>query len=463
MSVDFFVQEIILQIYGRTLMSLDNKVIWSEGMFLNPQHFQQQERYFQQYVDGRCSAFGGYGWGLHEIEVDAQLLKLGKVSVVKARGVFPDGTPFFFPNQDDAPAVLEITSGIHNQTVYLAVPVNRLGAVEVSGDNSARGLARYYSSEHSVRDVTQEGGETIPISIGKLRMRLLLESDDLSGYACIGVLRIVESRDDKNILLDDSFIPTVIDCNCAHRLTAFFSELTGLLHHRGESIAGRLADVRSGGTAEVSDYIMLQLINRHELLISHLAKIKALHPLTFFFELLQVLGDLSVFFSATKRPPVLPFYLHDDLQATFMPLMMALRQGLSAVYEQTAVSLNLVEKKYGIKVAQIPDITLLNSSVFILAARANIAEDVLRIRLPAQVKVGPVERIRQLVNAAMPGIPMKALPVVPRQIPFNSGFTYFELEKNSALWKELQHSGGIALHVGGEFPELEFQLWAIRQ
>ena len=444
-------------------MSLDSKVVWSEGMFLNPQHFQQQERYFERYVGGRCSANNSYDWGVYEFEVDTQLLKLGKVSVIKASGVFPDGTPFSFPNQDDAPAVLEITPNTHNKTVYLAVPVNRPGAIDVSHDKDARGMARYYSSEQNVRDVSQDGGETIAMGVGKLRIRLLLDSDDLSGYAYIGVLRINESREDKNVLLDDQFIPTVLDCRCAPKLLAFLSELEGLLHHRGESIAGRLADVRAGGTAEVADHMMLQLINRHELLIMHLGKIQRCHPLSFFFELLQVLGDFSIFFSKTKRPPVLPAYLHDDLQATFMPIMTALRQGLSMVYEQVAISLSLVEKKYGIRVAQIHDSTLLNSSLFILAARANVAEDMLRTRLPAQIKVGPVERIRQLVNVAIPGIPIKALAVAPRQIPFHSGFTYFELDKSNALWKELQHSGGIALHVGGDFPGLEFEFWAIRQ
>lgn len=444
-------------------MSLDSKVVWSEGMFLNPQHFQQQERYFERYVKGKCSAYGGYGWGLHDCEVDMQLLNLGKISVVRAKGVFPDGTPFSFPDQDDIPSVLEVASGVHNTIVYLAIPVNRPGAVDVLPEKDAQGLARYYYSEQSVRDVTQEGGDTVPVNVGKLKIKLLLESDDLSGYACLGILRIAESREDKNVLLDEQYIPTFLDCNKSPRLAAFLSELTGLLHHRGESIAGRLADVERGGTAVVSDYLMLQLINRYEPLIGHLAKTQGLHPLDLFTELVQAVGELSTFFAPNKRPPSFPTYLHDDLPATFLPVMTVLREGLSTVYEQTAVSLSLVEKKYGIRVAQIPDRSMVTSSVFVLAARADVAEDVLRSRLPAQVKVGPVERIRQLVNAAMPGIPLKPLPVAPRQIPFHAGYTYFELEKNSEFWRELQSSGGIALHVGGDFPGLEFEFWVIRQ
>lgn len=444
-------------------MSFESKTIWSEGMFLNPQHFQQQERYLERYIDGRCSAHGSYGWGLQEFELDRQLLGLGKISITKARGIFPDGTPFSFPDHDDAPPVIEIASNVHNKIVYLAVPLNRPGARSVSEQEDLRSMARYYSVEQNVRDITQEGGDNTPLNIGKLRIKLMLEGEVMDGYAYIGLLRITESRDDKTVLLDDKFIPTVLDCNHDLKLSAFLSELTGLLRHRAESIAGRLADVRSGGTAEVSDYMMLQQLNRHELRITHLAKIRGLHPIDFFFELLEILGGLSTFFSKTKRPPVLPSYLHENLQATFTPVMEALRQGLSTVYEQTAIGLNLVEKKYGIRVAQISDASLLNSASFILAARADVAEEQLRLRLPAQLKIGPVELIRQLVNAAMPGIPLKVLPVAPRQIPFHSGYSYFELEKNSPLWKELQHSGGIALHVGGDFPSLEFELWAIRQ
>jgi len=146
-----------------------------------------------------------------------------------------------------------------------------------------------------------------------------------------------------------------------------------------------------------------------------------------------------------------------------MPVMTTLRQCLSMVYEQTAVSLALVEKKYGIRVAEIADRSLLGTASFVLAARADVPEDALRSHLPAQIKIGPVERIRQLVNAAMPGITLKPLPVAPRQIPYHAGYTYFELEKQSDFWKELQHSGGFALHVGGDFPGLELEFWAIRQ
>ncbi len=444
-------------------MSLDCKVVWSEGMFLNPQHFQQQERYFERFIDGKCSAFGAYAWGVHEFEIDQHLLTLGKISITKGRGVFPDGSPFSFPDVDDPPPVFEVPVSTHNSIVYVCVPVKRPGAVDVVKNDSTQGLARYCSAELEARDNTLESGDQVALDIAKLRITLMLDSDDLSGYVCIGLIRIAESRDDKNVLLDDNYITTCLDCNKSQKLTGYLTEIIGLLHHRGEAIAGRLADTNQGGTAEIADYMMLQLINRIEPMATHLASMNGLHPVDLFAESVQMVGELSTFVSKTKRAPSFPSYRHDDLEATFTPVISELRNGLTMVYEQTAISLNLVEKKYGIHVAEIADKSLIGSALFVLAVSADVPEEAIRNHLPAQIKIGPVERIRQLVNAAMPGISIKPMPVAPRQIPYRSGYSYFQIDSQSDYWSELQHSGGFALHIGGDFPGLKIEFWAIRQ
>jgi type VI secretion system protein ImpJ len=51
---------------------------------------------------------------------------------------------------------------------------------------------------------------------------------------------------------------------------------------------------------------------------------------------------------------------------------------------------------------------------------------------------------------------------VPRQIPFHAGFVYFELDQTHELWRQLKDSGGIALHVAGDFPGIAMKLWAVR-
>ncbi len=209
--------------------------------------------------------------------------------------------------------------------------------------------------------------------------------------------------------------------------------------------------------------MLLQLVNRLEPLVVHLSHVRGLHPERLFDELVQMAGELATFTSRSKRPPEMPAYLHDHPQETFQAPINALRQALSAVLEQTAVSMELVERKYGIRVAPINDRSVVANSMFVLAVKADLPTETIRKRFPAQTKVGPVERIRQLVNAQLPGIGLRALPVAPRQIPYHSGFTYFELDRSSEYWRELSQSGGFAVHVGGDFPGLELEFWAIRE
>ena len=112
--------------------------------------------------------------------------------------------------------------------------------------------------------------------------------------------------------------------------------------------------------------------------------------------------------------------------------------------------------------AIVADRTLYSTAVFILAARADLPAEELRRRFPAQIKVGPVERIRDLVNLQLPGVPVMPVPVAPRQIPFHAGFAYFEFDQSNELWDQLRNSGGMAMQVAGEFPGLAMELWAIR-
>ena len=84
-------------------MSWKNKVIWFEGLFLRPHHFQQHDRYLEDYVEGRCRALHNHSWGFTELTLDKDQLSIGKVAVASAQGVFPDGTPFNIPEDDRPP------------------------------------------------------------------------------------------------------------------------------------------------------------------------------------------------------------------------------------------------------------------------------------------------------------------------------------------------------------------------
>ena len=443
-------------------MSGRSKVVWSEGLFLRPQHFQQNDRYLEYFVENRCSNLRSHSWGFTEVKLDRDLLSIGKFGLSSAEGVFPDGTPFVMPDEEPLPEPLDVDRNTRDQVVYLAVPARRPGSQDIDRDASADGLARYQSREVEVRDVVARNEASAVLEVASLHSKFLLHSEPRDEYACIPVAEIVECRDDKQVVLQDKFMPSVLDCGAATRLASFLSELQGLLHQRGEALAGRVSASGSGGASEIADFLLLQVVNRYEPLINHLAGGGLLHPEDFYRFCVAAAGEMSTFTAATKRPPTLASYRHDQLQKTFEPVMVALRESLSAVLEQGAIPIPIKERKYGVSVSTIPDRSLYNTASFVLAVNADMPNEQLRNYFPAQVKVGPVEQIRDLVNSQLPGIAISAVPVAPRKIPYHSGYVYFELDRSSPLWGQLANSGGIAFHVGGEFPGLKMEFWAIR-
>jgi type VI secretion system protein ImpJ len=443
-------------------MSANNKVVWSEGLFLQAQHFQQQDRYFERFVEGRCQALAAHSWGFTEIELERDLLAIGKVALRRAAGVFPDGTPFRMPDDDPSPPPLDITEKTRDQIVYLAVPLRRAGSQEIDRAVSADGLVRHEIREWEAQDATVASGNAATLEVAALRTRLLLASDVTAAYGCVPLAHVIERRTDNQVVLEDRFIPTVLYSRAATRLATFSTELVGLLHQRGEVLGGIATATGRSATAEIADFLMLQAINRYEPLMTHHAEAGLMHPEELFQVWVSAVGELATFTTTSRRPPALPPYRHDRLRESFEPVMAALRLALSKVIDPTAIPIPIEAKKFGVSVAVVADRTLYTSAVFILAARADLPAEEVRRRFPAQLKLGPVERIRELVNLALPGVPVHAVPVAPRQIPFHAGFVYFELDQSNELWDQLKTSGGMAMHVAGEFPGLALEMWAIR-
>lgn len=444
-------------------MSWNSKILWSEGMFLQPQHLQQHDRHVERLVEGRTRPITSYAWGYVSLEIDEPALALGKVALRQARGIMPDGTPFDFPDNDVAPLPVDCPAEIKDELVVLALPLRRPGGLDadIAGEDPA-GITRYVVSELEVADNTLASAPRALVQIGHLRLKLVLARDATDAYATLGVVRVLERRADNQLVLDKSFVPPTLACAGNPVLSSYIRELHGLLHQRGEVLAAALAHPGRGGVAEIADFLLLQAMNRYEPAFKHLSELPALHPAALYQACLAMAGDLCTFSRENRRPIDYPKYQHDDPQTSFKPLVTDLRRSLSMVLEKGAIPIELQDRKYNVRVAIIPDLELLRSAAFVLAVNAQLPGETLRSRFPAQVKLGPVERIRDLVNLQLPGIVLRALPVAPRQLPYHAGFSYFELERSGEMWKQLQQSGGLAMHIAGEFPGLELECWAIR-
>ena len=254
-------------------MSAHNRVIWSEGLFLQPQHFQQQERYFERYVEARCQPLVPHSWGFTEIEFEPDFLSIGKVGAaarggrVSRRHAVPDARRRSAAEADRR-------------------RIGRPRSDPVSG-GAAAPLGRARSGSRGARQTSWCG--TTCASCRRATTRRAAESRRCSKWArcargccwrarsrrptpaCRSPTSSSAARIDR-WSSSESFIPTVLHVRAADRLAAFTTELLGLLHQRGEALAGRVAATGRGAAAEFAEFLMLQAINRYEPLLAHYAE-----------------------------------------------------------------------------------------------------------------------------------------------------------------------------------------------
>jgi type VI secretion system protein ImpJ len=127
-------------------MSQNRRVVWSEGMLLAPQHFQQWDRYVHHLVRERFRGVRAFDWGFLQLEVDQEALRNGRIALAAAKGVMPDGTPFAMPDDDALPPARSFDGHFGPKMdalqVSLGLPAARLGRPQLGEVDGSEGRCR---------------------------------------------------------------------------------------------------------------------------------------------------------------------------------------------------------------------------------------------------------------------------------------------------------------------------------
>ena len=426
-------------------MASKNKVIWQEGTFVQPQHFQQQQRYNDYLLSSRLTALTGFAWGFTDLVINDNQLAQGKVMLDKAIGCMPDGTVFSLPDQDVLPSPYqpENLSSESSRTLYLALPATNDVINEIEGLHSAgQSIGRYRLNRTDVRDLHTDEGDARQLLLGQLLPRIVSGDEDLSAWVTLPLCRIQNKAQDGALSLDPAFIPTCQTVRTSTVLSRFLAEVQGTLHNRASDLAKRIGSPEQSGIADVAEFMMLQLLNRNQSRFSHRSRLSTLHPEVFYLDLDELLSELMTFTSLNRLPGEdRDVYDHNDLTRTFHRLIPEVRRALSIVLRPRAQNLALT-KYDGIYQAMV--------------------HDQLMRQFVQQSKISSPDKIRNVVSVQVPGIQLVPLSTAPRQLPYHAEYVYFSLDKTSKAWSDVVNSNAIALHVSGTFPGLDMQLWAVR-
>lgn len=440
-------------------MSWYSKVVWSEGLFLRPHHFQQNDRYLENLLENRVRHVTPYPWGFSVLEIDRDLAQQSRIGLRRAVGVMPDGTPFAMPDNSPLPLAIEVPENAAGQIVWLSLPLASANTREVE-DTMNGSASRFVPATETLIDSTASLRIEEEIDIAHPRLTLELRKTAKAGYVGLALGRILEVRD-RAILFDEKFAPPVLVCSAYPVIEGWLDRVIGWIDNKLEELARYAADPTAGGGLQSADYFMLQLLNRQIPVLKHLRQSRYVHPERLFVTFVALAGELATFTTAERRARDYPPYDHDDLENCFTPVVRDIQDFLSANLGRRAIRLEITERAPNAFMSTIRDRSLVRNATLVLevAARRPLTE--IQAQFPQLFKVGPNTKMNEIVHAHLPGINLVHLPTPPPQIRALTDHVYFYLDRTSPLWPEFSTASSIGMHFSGDWPDLEMELWAV--
>ncbi|MCF6244396.1 MAG: type VI secretion system baseplate subunit TssK [Sulfurovum sp.] len=438
-------------------------IAWREGLFIRPQHFQQNNYTINLEMMQRSIMGGSNKWGLFNLEIDDQLLGMGKLSITSASGILPDGTLF---ESSDFPEhlTLDIKKTDNGKAIYLSLPLNYANEDNIYFEEQEEMPTRYVAKTHREISNTNMGEESkADILFAYPNFKLKREDEKIDGYTSIQIALIGNVTVNNIVSLDKDFIPTYLHLHQAKVLMENMHELQGMLQYRIERIIEKVSGKGLEST-ELRDYLILQVLNRVSTRLHFFETQEKIHPSELYLELVTAIGDLSVFMKKEKSLKEQYTYVHTEQNSCFNTVFTEVKKLLSLVLESKSVLIPIDKHNYGLRIALLKDKAILNNSFFVLAISSNIDENKLKKLLLDNLKIGTVDEIRNLVNHHLPGFSIKPLTTAPREIPYKVNQSYYRIIIKPEDKQKLLKTSGIALHYPEtEILHIDFLLWAIKE
>src|SRR5271165_526227 len=282
------------------------------------------------------------------------------------------------------------------------------------------------------------------------------------GYVGLPIARIVEVHD-RTLVFDEKFAPPVLVCAAHPTVEGWLDRVIGWIGNKLDELARYASDATAGGGLQSGDYLMLQCLNREIPALKHFRSSRYVHPERLFEALLRIAGELATFATHERRAREYGVYNHDDLESVFAPVLRDIQDFLSARLDRRAIRLELIERAPNAYVSTIKDRTLFRNATLVLEVSARRPLTEIQTNLPAFLKVGPNTKMNEIVRAHLPGVPVVHLPTPPPQIRAITDHVYFYLDRTSPLWPEFSVASALGMHFAGDWPELQMELWAVRE
>jgi type VI secretion system protein ImpJ len=444
-----------------------HRVVWTQGMFLTPQHFQTQEQFLADAVHFRFDASHYANWGVTALNIDAEALANGLFRLNTCSGVMPDGEPVDVPETDGAPA--SRTVGDHfppnrdSLDVYLCIPEIRPRArnvtIPAAGDSGAPPGTRYLAETRMIPD-DNLGEEEKPVQVARRTFRLLFGDEYRDGFASLRIAQIIRNAAGVPIL-NPKFVAPCLNLASSDYLNMLLRRQIEILATKSSTLSAPrrargkvLADF---SPSETANFWLLHTVNSYLPELKHIWKVRHGHPESAYVAMLRLAGALSTF-ALEGRPENLPDYDHDDLGRCFTLLDDRIRELMEFLISEKFVPIRLEVSDRFIWSGSVSEDEYFRNTQFFLAVSAKMGVDDLIRKVPQLVKISAQEEIQRLIRNALPGLTLRHTPTPPSAIPMKLDNQYFQINQGGPLWDVLVRSRQLAVFAPGEIVEPKMEM-----
>lgn len=432
---------------------MPNKLIWNEGAYVWQQHFQQQDRYHESLLRERLQAVAHYDWGVKDLEIDARGVASGQLRVQRLSAIWPDGTCVQCGDgsSEPAPTPRSFESAFPAEAARLEVFVglpNESDASPAVTDDDAAGTARRYVREtRSVPDYNT-GTSPAELEFARPNVRVFFGKERQDGFATIRIAELVRQSNGQPIIRDN-YVPPVLHVSTAPFLVSGLARVFSAMTSRQRELAAERKQ-RQSGTVEfhandARKFWLLHTLNGAIPELNHFMETKRVHPEEVYVALSRLAGQL-ITFAPDADPTNLPKFNYLDLGSVFEELFARVISLLGGGIEQTYVEIPLEHRQDGMFIGKLPDKRIASYEMFV-AVQSNMAEAMIRERVPAVLKMAGWNQIYDVVKQARHGVrteiewdPSAALPLKP-------GVCFFRVRREGSFWNEIVQSSTIALYL----------------
>ena len=436
--------------------------MWTEGLFLTPQHLQAFDGYHEQLLERRLATLSPHLWGITELQLDNDELARGVIKVSELSAIMPDGVVVQLSSSAGGKGLSRTTPASLRQGeklgLYLGIPPASAGGASPAGQS---GGTRYVEETQSYTD-TFGIAEDVELQCVRPNIQLLFDGDQRQGYVTLKIAELALSDAGRPAISERYFSP-MMRIGSAKPLMELLKRLAAALGAKQRELASRYSDRSAAmveyGAADVSTFWYLHTVNSWLPVVMHHADSGATHPEQLYLALVSLAGQLSTFDPQNKGTE-LPRYRHADPAGTFLPLFERVLYLVSTVVSNRYTPISLEQTQPGLFVGRFESPGLLGKALYLVAG-GEISEEALREDLPRYLKVGSLDQIAHIVQSALPGVTARIDMAPPNAIPIRSHMLYLRLDKLGGYWDAIEQSATIAIYQPVKPGKVQLELLAV--